>query len=120
VEAELAERLVGEGFLSYDDLSVIEPDALAEMSGLTLEQVERIIEQAEGKAAQAEKVAAEHRRQQREQERVEAAGAEEEASHPSRYYADGKPAEIIEESASESTGETPKATPAESSDDAAE
>ena len=34
VEAELAERLVGEGFLSYDDLSVIEPDALMEMGGL--------------------------------------------------------------------------------------
>ena len=29
--AELAERLVGEGFLSYDDLSVIEPDDLMEM-----------------------------------------------------------------------------------------
>ena len=27
VEPELAERLVGEGFLSYDDLSVIEPEA---------------------------------------------------------------------------------------------
>ena len=31
VEAELAERLVGEGFLSYDDLETIEPDALMEM-----------------------------------------------------------------------------------------
>ena len=31
VEPELAEKLVGEGFLSYDDLSVIEPDALMEM-----------------------------------------------------------------------------------------
>ena len=28
VDDELAEKLVGEGFLSYDDLSVIEPDAL--------------------------------------------------------------------------------------------
>ena len=35
VESELAEKLVGEGFLSYDDLSVIEPDALMEMGGLT-------------------------------------------------------------------------------------
>ena len=40
VEPELAERLVGEGFLSYDDLSVIEPDALAEMGGLSPELVE--------------------------------------------------------------------------------
>ena len=43
VEPELAERLVGEGFLSYDDLSVIEPDALAEMGSLSLEQVDRIV-----------------------------------------------------------------------------
>ena len=43
VEPELAERLVGEGFLSYDDLSVIEPDALMEMGGLTAEQVDRIV-----------------------------------------------------------------------------
>ena len=43
VEPELAERLVGEGFLSYDDLSVIEPDALMEMGGLTAEQVDHIV-----------------------------------------------------------------------------
>ena len=47
VEPELAERLVGEGFLSYDDLSVIEPDALMEMGGLTAEQVDHIVQQAE-------------------------------------------------------------------------
>ena len=35
VSDELAERLVGEGFLSYDDLSVIEPDDLMEMGDLT-------------------------------------------------------------------------------------
>ena len=50
VEPELAERLVGEGFLSYDDLSVIEPDALMEMGGLTSEQVDHIVQQAEVKA----------------------------------------------------------------------
>ena len=49
VEPELAERLVGEGFLSYDDLSVIEPDALMEMGGLTAEQVDHIVQQAEVK-----------------------------------------------------------------------
>ena len=38
VESELAEKLVGEGFLSYDDLSIIEPDALMEMGGLSEEQ----------------------------------------------------------------------------------
>jgi N utilization substance protein A len=80
VEDELAEKLVGEGFLSYDDLSVIEPDTLAEMGGLTPEQVNLIVEQAEIKAEEAEKAAAEERRQQREQERLEAERAEAEAA----------------------------------------
>jgi N utilization substance protein A len=99
VEAELAERLVGEGFLSYDDLSVIEPESLMEMGGLTAEQVDTIVHQAEVKAAEAERAAAEQRRQQREQERLEAAEAAEAAAVPSAYYADGKPAEVIEQSA---------------------
>jgi len=71
VESELAEKLVGEGFLSYDDLSIIEPDALMEMGGLSEEQAQLIVEQAETKAAEAEKVAAEQRRQRREQEQTE-------------------------------------------------
>ena len=97
VEPELAERLVGEGFLSYDDLSVIEPDALMEMGGLTAEQVDHITQQAEVKAGEAERVAAEQRRKQREQERLEAAEKAEAATTQSVYYADGKPAEVIEQ-----------------------
>src|SRR5204863_4452626 len=54
VAAELAEKLVGEGFLSYDDLSIIEPDALMEMGSLTQEQADAIVAQAEAKAAEAE------------------------------------------------------------------
>jgi transcription termination/antitermination protein NusA len=73
VEPELAEKLVGEGFLSYDDLSVIEPDALMEMGSLTQDVVDRIVEQAEGKAAEAEAAAAEQRRKQREADRLAAA-----------------------------------------------
>jgi transcription termination/antitermination protein NusA len=96
VEPELAERLVGEGFLSYDDLSVIEPDSLAEMSGLSPEVVDKVIAQAEKKANEAEKAAAEQRRQQRENERIAAADAAE-AAAASPYYADGKPAEEIEQ-----------------------
>jgi N utilization substance protein A len=73
VEPELAEKLVGEGFLSYDDLSVIEPDALMEMGGLAQNVVDRIVEQAEAKAEEAEAAAAEQRRQQREADRLAAA-----------------------------------------------
>ena len=66
---ELAEILVGEGFLSYDDLSVIEPDDMMEMGSLTAEQVDAIVAQAEHKAEEAEAAATEARRQQREEER---------------------------------------------------
>ncbi|MDZ7615533.1 MAG: transcription termination factor NusA, partial [Patescibacteria group bacterium] len=69
VSDELAERLVGEGFLSYDDLSIIEPDDLMEMGGLTEEQVAGIVKQAETKAEDAERQANEQRRRQREQDR---------------------------------------------------
>jgi transcription termination/antitermination protein NusA len=82
VDDSLAEKLVGEGFLSYDDLSVIEPDALMEMGGLTAEQVDKIVAQAEEKALEAEAAAAEERRRQREQERIEAATAAAEAESP--------------------------------------
>ena len=47
VSPELADRLVGEGFLSFDDLSVIEPSDLMEIGELTEEETEKIIEQAE-------------------------------------------------------------------------
>lgn len=73
VDENLSERLVGEGYLSYDDLSIIEPDSLMEMGGLTMEQVDKIVEEAEVRAAEAEKVAAEQRRLRREQERAAAA-----------------------------------------------
>ncbi len=81
VEEELAEKLVGEGFLSYGDLSVIEPEALSEMGGgLTGEQVDLIVRQAEVKYDEAEKAAAEERRKRREMERLEAAEAETKAA----------------------------------------
>jgi N utilization substance protein A len=80
VDESLAEKLVGEGFLSYDDLSVIEPEDLMEMGELTEEQVQAVVEQAEIKAEEAEHAAAEQRRRQREQERIEAATAAAEAT----------------------------------------
>jgi N utilization substance protein A len=79
VTDELADKLVGEGYLSYDDLSVIEPDVLVALGGLTEEEVERITEQAEQKAEEAERAAADERRRQRDAEKqapqvAEAAG----------------------------------------------
>ena len=70
LEVEVAERLVEEGFLSYDDLSIIEPDALMEMSGLTEEQVDIIVNQAEARAEVAEAEAIAARKLKREQDRL--------------------------------------------------
>jgi len=85
VDESLSEKLVGEGFLSYDDLSIIEPDALMEMGELTEEQTAHIVEQAEVKAQEAEQAAAVERRRQREQDRIDqatAAADAEAAAHP--------------------------------------
>ena len=62
VDEDLANRLVGEGYLSYDDLSVIEPSDLMAMGGLTEEQVDAIVEEAEGYAEEAEIREAEEKR----------------------------------------------------------
>jgi len=47
---ELADQLVGEGFLSFDDLSIIEPDDLMALGELTEEEAAHIIDQAEALA----------------------------------------------------------------------
>jgi len=57
--AELAESLVAQGFLSFDDLSVIEPDQLREMGGLTEEQSDKIVSFAE---KESERLEAEQRK----------------------------------------------------------
>ena len=80
VTDDLAEKLVGEGYLTYDDLEVIEPDALMEMGELSPEGADAIVEQAEIRAREAEKEAAEQRRRQREQEALEAERAAAEAA----------------------------------------
>jgi len=73
---ELAQRLVEQGYLSYDDLSVIEPDALMEMGSMTEEQVNHIVEQADTLAQQAEKAADEERRRKKAEEAAAAAAAD--------------------------------------------
>ena len=77
VDEDLANMLVGEGFLSYDDLEVIEPDFLMNLGELTMEQVDAIVAQAEVKAEEAEKVMQEQRRLQREQKDRDAQKARE-------------------------------------------
>jgi N utilization substance protein A len=76
VKTELAERLVEEGFLSYDDLSIIEPVNLMEMGSISEAETDKIVAQAEAKAEEAEAAAAAARRQKREDDRQAAQKAE--------------------------------------------
>ncbi|ODA36669.1 transcription termination factor NusA [Planctopirus hydrillae] len=81
VSEELAEGLVSQGFLSFEDLSVIEPDELMEMGSLTQEQADVIVEYAERESERIEKEQdlrratekAERQSQEREQRRAEEA-----------------------------------------------
>jgi N utilization substance protein A len=95
LSSDLAERLVGEGFLYYSDLEVIEPDDLMTMGELTSEQADWIIKQAEEKSQEAERAAADERRRQREQKIVEAQEPEPVAeAGPESAEGDHQPAEV--------------------------
>lgn len=116
MEVEVAERLVEEGYLSYDDLSVIEPDALMAMGQLSQEQVDHIVAQAEARAEEAEAAAADARRRKREEDRLAAIEAEiaaqEQAASPNET-----PNETPDEGGE--NGEADAAQPETSQDDAA-
>ena len=94
VTDELAEMLVGEGFLSYDDLSVIEPSDLVAMGDISEEQVDAIVEQAEAKAEEAEQAAAAERKRRREEERIAKATEEAEALERAKEEAAAKAAAV--------------------------
>jgi N utilization substance protein A len=105
---DVAQRLVEQGYLSYDDLSVIEPDALMEMGGLTEEQVNHIVEQAEVLAEQAEKAADDERRRKKAEDAA-AATASAQAPPPSTAPLSDKPAAeaAAEPPAAETAAEPP-------------
>ncbi|MBA3314039.1 MAG: transcription termination factor NusA [Planctomycetota bacterium] len=66
ITADLSENLVAQGFFTFDELSVIEPDQLAELGGLTPEQCDEIVAYADEMALKAE----EQDRADRERRRV--------------------------------------------------
>ncbi|MEM8934602.1 MAG: transcription termination factor NusA [Acidobacteriota bacterium] len=116
MEMEVAEKLVEEGFLSYDDLSIIEPDDLMAIGNLTEEQANAIVEQAENRAEEAEAAAAEARRVKREQERIAElqAQADAAAAEAAGVPAEGESetAEVADETdAAESTPAADTASP---------
>ncbi len=106
VTDEVAEVLVGEGFLSYDDLSVIEPSNLMEMGDLTEEQVDAIVDQAERKAEEAEQAAAAERRRRREEERIARATEEAEELERAKEAAQAKTEESTDASGDSTDGDS--------------
>lgn len=106
---ELAEGLVAQGFFTFDELSVIEPDQLAELGGLTPEQCDEIIAYADEMALQVE----EEDRLERERRRTAAAVAEAQAA---AAESDSEPSDESDEEAEE----TEESTTAQSSEAVAE
>lgn len=105
VDEDLANRLVGEGYLSYDDLEVIEPSNLMEMGQLSEEDVDKIVEQAEVRAAEAEKRAAEEKRIRKEQDAIRKAAEAAEAKRAAQAAAIAKMEAQAEEESQTSGGE---------------
>lgn len=100
VSPELAESLVSQGFLSFQDLSFIEPDQLMELGGLTQEQCDEIVSYAETESDRLEKEQderravekAERQAQEREQRRLDELSRLEEEHRPGDK---NKAAEVI-------------------------
>jgi N utilization substance protein A len=67
---DLAQRLVEQGYLSYDDLSVIEPEHLMDMGGISAEQVDLIVEQADERIEEAERLAEQQKQMKKMQDQM--------------------------------------------------
>ena len=111
VTEEIAQSLVEQGYLSYDDLSVIEPDQFMEMSGLSAEDVDRVVEVAETMAEEAEQAAAEERkvRREREQTQKEAGAAGDAAAAATAPASEDAEATDSEVAPAADSGEAPAA-----------
>lgn len=97
ITEDLAESLVSQGFFSFDDLSVIEPDHLQELSGFSAEECEKIVEHAENEAEREEQEADRRKALEREARRVEKEAAQLDAmtgkSLPDEKASDQTPAQ---------------------------
>lgn len=80
ITEELAEMLVSQGFFSFDDLSVIEPDQFMEMSGLNEQQVDEIVAHADRESERMEQEQTRRKTLEREVRQAEAKAAEIDAS----------------------------------------
>ncbi len=118
VNEDLANQLVGEGYLSYDDLSVIEPSDLIAMGELSEEDVDKIVDEAEKRALVAEKRAEEEKKLRKQQQAIEKAAEEARAKEEAAQKAAQRQAEL-EAGKLKASGATPDAQDGGSTDEAA-
>jgi N utilization substance protein A len=102
--AELCENLVSQGFFTFDDLSVIEPDDLLEMSGLPQETVDAIIDFADKESLRIE------------QEEIAAAEERKRNPPPPEPVAEKAEAETAAAEETEATEETTEAAASDAAD----
>ena len=103
----LAENLVEQGFFSFDDLSVIEPDQLAELAGLSLDEVQPLIAYAEVESERLERQGG----QRKPKGRAAAAQAAAQTEEPQAEEPQAADAPADEAPATESTVEIAESTP---------
>lgn len=118
VNEDLANQLVGEGYLSYDDLSVIEPTDLVAMGELTEEDVDKIVDEAEKRALVAEKRAEEEKKIRKQQQAIEKAAEYARAKEEAAQKAAQRKAEL-EAGKQKAAGTTPDAQEGTSTEEAA-
>ena len=118
VDEDLANQLVGEGYLSYDDLSVIEPTDLIAMGELTEEDVDKIVDEAEKRALVAEKRAEEEKKIRKQQQAIEKAAEYARAKEEAAQKAAQRQAEL-EAGKQKAAGTPPDAEDGDSTEEAA-
>ncbi len=97
---EVAENLVSQGFFSFYDLSVIEPDELAELGGLTAEQCTAIVDFAD---TESERQEAEDAKRKSEESKRRAIEREQQAAAEAAGQSAESDAESTQAEESEST-----------------
>ncbi|WP_437185495.1 transcription termination factor NusA [Planctomicrobium sp. SH668] len=90
VTADLAESLVSQGFFSFEDLSVIEPDHLNQLGGLSSEEIDEVVEFAEREAEREENETDRRKAIERDAKRVEREAAELDAMTGNRLEAESE------------------------------
>ena len=112
ITAELAENLVSQGFLSFDDLSIIEPDELAEMGELTAAQCDEIVEFAEKESERLEAEQRQRRAHDKELASANALAAEVSGNHSGGKGGSRRPALTTNPEPNPAPAAAPEPTPA--------